>query len=119
MYINFDINFKYLKPRINFQYGRNFHIFGLPSDYTFEKKGSRKVKATTADGERTRLSAALTARADVKKLPICIVIPRTNALANYTPPENVIVHYRTAGTFNENIVCGYLDDAMTDKPQGY
>ena len=39
----------------------------FPSSYTYEKKGKRRVKATTAGGERTRLSAAFTASADGRK----------------------------------------------------
>jgi hypothetical protein len=90
----------------------------FPSYYTYEKIGTRRVRATTAGGERTRLSAAFTACADGQKLPIYIVIPRATPLPDYTPPDNVIVAYKTGGTFNDDVICDYLSQIMNNKP-GY
>ena len=87
----------------------------FPSNYTYEKKGVRRVKATTAGSERTRISAAFTASADGTKLQIYIVIPRARPFKDYIPPSNVFINYKTGGTFNEDIICDYLDRVMNNK----
>ena len=87
----------------------------FPSSYTFEKKGKRRVKAVTAGSERTRLSAAFTASADGRKSKIYIIIPRETPFPDYMPPDNVIVTYKTGGTFNESIICDYLEQVMSEK----
>ncbi len=76
------------------------------------------MKATTAGAERTRLSAAFTASADGRKSKIYIVLPRSTPLPEYTPPENVVVCYKTGGTFNDDILCDYLDQIMNNKAEG-
>ena len=89
----------------------------FPSSYTYEKKGKRRVKANTSGGERTRMSAAFTARAKGQKSKIYIVIPRSRALHNYVPPENVVIHYKTLATFNDDVICNYLNEVIKDKPK--
>jgi Tc5 transposase DNA-binding domain len=47
----------------------------FPSAYTYEKIGTRRVKASTAGSERTRISAAFTAFADGTKSKIYLILP--------------------------------------------
>ena len=89
----------------------------FPSSYTYEEKGARRVKATTAGSERTRMSAAFTASASGEKLPIFIIIPRLTDMPDYTPPDNVIIQYKTGGTFNDDVVCPYLDMILSSKSE--
>ena len=79
----------------------------FPSSSTYEKLGKRRVKANTSWGERTRMSAAFTARADGQKSKIYIVISRSRALPNYVPSENVVIHYKTLATFTDDVICDY------------
>lgn len=58
-----------------------------PYNYSYAKRGSRRVKATTTGNERTRISAAFSFAANGAKLPIFCVIPRANDL-NIETPEN-------------------------------
>ena len=84
----------------------------FPSNYTFEKKGSKRVPATTTGSERTRLSAAFSAPASGEKLPILILIPRKKDLPNFTPPENVVLIYKSGGTFNDSVINEYLEKVI-------
>jgi hypothetical protein len=59
-----------------------------PSNYTYTKKGSRRVKVTTSGNERTRMSAAYSAAANGAKLPIFIIVSRKTDLPNFESPEN-------------------------------
>ena len=59
----------------------------FPGKYSYAKKGSRRVKATTTGNERTRISAAFTFAANGTKLPIFCVIPRVTDL-NCDIPAN-------------------------------
>ena len=67
----------------------------FPAVYTYEKKGCRRVKAITAGGERTRLSAAFPASASGQKSKTYIIVPRVNPLDNFEPPDNVLISYQT------------------------
>lgn len=78
-----------------------------PSNYTYEEKGHRRVKATTCGAERTRVSAMFTASAAGTKLPIYIILPRKEL--NFTLPDNVVVMYKTGGTVNDDVICDYLN----------
>ncbi|CAF1149533.1 unnamed protein product, partial [Brachionus calyciflorus] len=61
----------------------------FPSNYTFEEKGTKRIKSITNVAERVRLSAAFSATADDEKLPVYVLVPRKSDLPNYTPPNNV------------------------------
>jgi hypothetical protein len=50
------------------------------------------------------MSAAFCASASGKKLPVLIVVPRLTDLPNYTPPENVVVHYKASATFDDVVI---------------
>lgn len=79
-----------------------------PSNYTYDEKGQRRVKAATCGAERTRLSAMFTATASGKKLPIYIIVPRMTDLPDYVPPDNVKLFYKTGATFDQDVICDYL-----------
>ena len=84
----------------------------FPSNYSYAKCGEKRIKANTAGGERTRMSAAFTASATGKKLPIFIIIPRATPLTvdgnEYKPPDNVMVYYKPGATFNDEVICEYF-----------
>ena len=84
----------------------------FPMNVTFAPKGVKRVSAVTTGSERTRLSAAFSASASGHKLPILVLVPRKNDLPNFTSPSNVIVLYKTGATFNENIICEYLEKVV-------
>ena len=84
-----------------------------PSNYTYAYSGAKRVKANTGGGERTRISAAFGASATGQKLPIFMIIPRSTPLVNedgsvYEPPENVLIRYKTSGTFNQDVIIDYF-----------
>lgn len=39
-------------------------------------------------------------------------MPRKTALPDFTPPENVIVSYKTGATFNDEVICDYLEKVV-------
>ncbi|RNA17277.1 pogo transposable element with KRAB domain-like [Brachionus plicatilis] len=80
----------------------------FPSNYTYDTKGARRVKANTTGGERVKLSAAFTASASGEKLPIYIVVPRKTDLPNFKVPDNVVVHYKSGATFDTDLLCEYI-----------
>jgi hypothetical protein len=82
------------------------------SNYTFAKKGSRRVKATTSGNERTRLSAAFSSTASGLKLPIFLIVPRKTDLPDYEPPEECILKYKTGGTINNDVIVEYIDRVL-------
>ena len=49
------------------------------------------------------MSVALGASASGEKLNPVILVPRKKPMKNYHPPENVVVHYGTAGIFNAEV----------------
>ncbi len=75
-----------------------------PSSYTYAEIGSRRVKAATTGNEKTRLSIAFAATANGQKLKPIVIVPRVNAMSNYIAPDNVIVVYSKAGTFNDKMI---------------
>jgi hypothetical protein len=83
----------------------------LPSNYTFTVKGVKKVKCTTTGNERTRISAAFSATASGQKLSILLVVPRVKP--DFTPLDDVIVVYKTGGTFNDDRICKYIDSVVS------
>ena len=84
-----------------------------PSNYTYDKRGTRRVKANTAGSERTRMSAAFTASGS--KLPIVVLVPRKTEIPDYVPPDNVLLIYKTAATFNDDVLVEYLERVMSGK----
>lgn len=82
-------------------------------NYSYEEKGTKIVKATTAGAEKTRLPMAFCCAANGDKLPILIVIPRKKPLKDFVPPENVMLVYRGANnnTFNSE----YIRDQFIDR----
>ena len=64
-----------------------------------------------------RLSVAITASADGGKSKIYIIVPRATELPNYVPPDNVVLKYKTSGTFNDEVICNYMDEIMSDKAE--
>jgi len=62
--------FTSLVSKIQFKF--KIRLF-LKGSYTYEKKGSKNVNATTAGAEKTKISLAFTATANGSKLPILIV----------------------------------------------
>ena len=87
------------------------------SNYTYEKIGTRRVKATTSCGERVWLSAAFTESADSGKSKIYIIVPRATELPNYVPPDNVVLKYKTGGTFNDELICNFMEEIISDKAE--
>lgn len=86
-----------------------------PSKYTYERKGTKRIKIDTHGGEMARMSAAFTAAADGTKLPILILVPRATDLPDFEPPSNVIVIYKTGATFNEDVICEYLEKVLGNR----
>ena len=75
------------------------------ASYTYDKIGRRRVKATTAGSEKTKISCAFTASADGVKLPCLILIPRKKPLANFVCPDNVVIHYQQKkNTFTKEVL---------------
>ena len=58
----------------------------------------------TTGHEAVRISIVFCAFASGKKLPALVIIPRATPLPGFVPPENVIVLYRTASTFNGEVL---------------
>jgi len=58
-----------------------------PSAYTYDVKGTKRVKANTTGNEKTRLSAAFSAAADGVKLPVFVIIPRKVRTFNVVMPH--------------------------------
>ena len=81
----------------------------FPSNYTYERKGAKRVKSVTTGGGRVRVSAAFTATASGIKLPILVLIPRKTPLPNFQPPPNVCIIYKQSATFDQHVICQYLD----------
>jgi hypothetical protein len=81
----------------------------FPTNYTYTTKGDKKVKSTTTGGGRVRISAAFTATASGIKLPILILVPRKTPLPNFDVPPNCCVIYKPSATFDENIICEFLE----------
>ena len=67
----------------------------------------------TTGNERTRISAAFSATASGHKLPILLVVPRVKELPDFTPADDVIVVYKTGGTFNDDIICKYVESVVS------
>ena len=41
-----------------------------------------------------------------------MVLPRVTPLPNYTPPDNVIVLYKSSGSFDESVIQSYLSSVV-------
>ena len=71
---------------------------------SYSEIGAKRVLATTAGQEQTRVSIAFSATAGGTKLKPLILIPRKRPLKRFTPLTNVKVVYGTKGNFNENFM---------------
>jgi hypothetical protein len=91
----------------------------FPCNYTYTVKGAKKVKCVTTGNERTRISAAYSATASGIKLPLFLVLPRLKDLPNYTPPDGVIILNKTNGTFNDDVICKYIESVVSVYMQSY
>ena len=78
--------------------------FFIKGSYTFEKKGAKRVKASTAGAELVRISAAFCASSNGSKLPILVIIPRKKQLENFKSPDNVVILYDTNSNFNSDVI---------------
>ena len=65
-------------------------LFNESAMYTYEMKGSQNVGATTSGSERVKISMAVTATSDGRKLPILIILPRKNPLKGFQCPDNMV-----------------------------
>lgn len=65
-----------------------------PGTRTYDSKGSKQIKAVTAGGEKTKISALFCASADGTKLPVLVLLPRKTPLKDFVVPDNVIVEYK-------------------------
>jgi hypothetical protein len=90
-----------------------------PSNYTYSKIGEKRVKASTAGGERTRLSAAFTAAANGYKLPIFAIIPRQTPVPQLDGIHNMVFKYRTKATFDESVILEYLQRIVVPYMQAH
>ena len=74
-----------------------------PRNYSYERREAKRVAAVTSGAERTK-SCAFTASSSGEKLLILILVPRKfPPHKNFTPPNNVIVHYqRGKATFDND-----------------
>ena len=89
----------------------------MPANYTYDKKGKKRIEIDTAGAERVRLSTAFTAAADGTKLPIFVIIPRAHAMDGYVPPANVRILYRTQARFSSDVIVNaYLPEIMANHP---
>ncbi len=95
--------FTSLVSKIQFKF--KIRLF-LKGSYTYEKKGSKNVNATTAGAEKTKISLAFTATANGSKLPILIVLPRKTPLKQpFVCPDNVIICYKpNSKTFDSGVL---------------
>ncbi|CAF1085979.1 unnamed protein product [Brachionus calyciflorus] len=95
------------EPEILFNMDETTIYLDFPTNFTYESKGAKRVKATTCGGEKAKISAAFTASAAGDKLPIFILVPRKTDMPNYTPPDNVLIVYKDGATFDENTICSF------------
>jgi hypothetical protein len=58
----------------------------------------------TTGNDRTKFSAAFSANANGKKLPVSIIILRITDSPNFTPPDNVLLVYKSGATFDTHII---------------
>lgn len=74
-------------------------------NYTYEKKGTKRVLSTTSGAEKVNISAAFCCSADGIKLPVLILIPRKKPLKKFNPPANVVLAYTgSKSTFNQEVI---------------
>ena len=90
-----------------------------PTNYTYTNIGVKRVKASTAGGERTRVSAAFTAAANGHKLPVFAIIPRVIPLPELDAIQNLQFKYRTKATFDEAVILEYLQRIIVPYMQAH
>ena len=84
------------------------------SNYTFAVRGSKRVKAGTAGGERVRLSTAFTATASGLKLPIYAIIPRLTSIPEIQEVEQLLPQYKNTSIFDTDTYIDYLKKVVVN-----
>ncbi len=101
------------EPRDMYNMDETSIYLDSPRHYTYDLEGVRRVRATTSGSERVRLSIALCSSATGSKLPLVIVVPRKTPLRDFQPPDNVLVVYKSIGTFDSESFCNdFIDRAF-------
>lgn len=97
-------------------------------NYTYEVRGSKRVKVDTSGNEKTRISIGLCASADVTKLPLIIIVSRKTPFKNFDVPSNVHLVYKPKATFDsacvkyefiQRILLSHLIKSSQKKPNLY
>ncbi|CAF0829312.1 unnamed protein product [Brachionus calyciflorus] len=73
-------------------------------NYTYEVRGSNRVKVDTSGNEKNRISIGLCASADGTKLPLIIIVPRKTPFKNFDAPSHVHLVYKPKATFDSACV---------------
>ena len=71
-----------------------------PGSYTFELTGSQRIEAFHTGKDRTKICCCFTATALGVKLPVLMIVKRSNELENFVPPADCIPIYLTKGIKN-------------------
>lgn len=84
-----------------------------PGNYTYEQRGATNVHGMTTGHEKVKISFAVCCSADGDVLPLTVIIPRSNPLPNFRPPENVHVVYKpNSKTFDTNVLQDHFIDGV-------
>jgi hypothetical protein len=75
-----------------------------PSDYTYDKKGAKKVCAKTTGRHKTKLSIMVCASANGDKLMPVFTIPRKRKLKD-EPRDCIVVYKGRSKTFDSTVIC--------------
>lgn len=103
-----DVNSKRSLDKI-YNFDESTIYLDSPENYTYEKRGTKRVVANTSGNERTRISITICASALGTKLPLVVIVPRKRPLKDFNPPQNVVIIYKPNGTFDsETIKTGFL-----------
>jgi hypothetical protein len=75
-----------------------------PGSYTFEHTGSQRIEAFHTGKDRTKVCCCFTATALGVKLPVLMILKRSNELENFVPPADCIPVYLTKGSKIKNFI---------------
>ena len=75
-----------------------------PGSYTFEQTGSQRIEAFHTGQDRTKICCCFTATALGVKLPVLMIVKRSNDLENFVPPSDCIPIYLTKGVKISNYI---------------
>lgn len=114
-----ETNIQLDSPSISLTLFFKFHfnflnlLISFKANYTYDKKGSWQVKASTCGGERVKISLAFTAAANGKKLPLLIILSRKTPLKSFICPDNVrIIYKQRSKTLNSQIIKDFFFDKI-------